>query len=165
MGKVTFEGAEDNVVGQTYSTARGPVMRSEKSEVARVSFEKGKGADRHRHPEEQTFYLVKGRLQVTLGEGETAETYVVEAGLPIFPEFASGPFGWRVGHLMSPADRRRYRLVAPADLEEFLSAVKPEAMLTDAPQVGQLDGLLGQAALQLGFQQEVLSDILVLWTR
>lgn len=80
MGKVTFEGAEDNVVGMTYSTARGPVMRSERSEVAKVFFEKGKGADRHRHPEEQTFYLISGRLQVTLGEGDAAETYVVEAG-------------------------------------------------------------------------------------
>jgi quercetin dioxygenase-like cupin family protein len=80
MGKVTFTGADDNVVGETYSTARGPVLRSQKSEIARVSFQKGKGADRHRHPEEQTFYLVSGRLQVTLGEGDAAETYVVEAG-------------------------------------------------------------------------------------
>ena len=80
MGKVTFEGADDNRVGETYSTARGPVMRSQKSEVARVFFEKGKGADRHRHPEEQTFYLIRGSLQVTLGEGEETETYVVEAG-------------------------------------------------------------------------------------
>ncbi|HEX9676751.1 MAG TPA: hypothetical protein VGA07_12315 [Anaerolineales bacterium] len=111
---------------------------------------------------------VAQRLTDRRANGEVltlAPTYVVEAGLPIFPEFASGPFGWRVGHLMSPADRRRYQVVAPADLEEFLSAAKPEAMLTDAPQVGQLDGLLGQAALQLGFRQEVLSDILVLWTR
>lgn len=80
MGKVTFEGADDHLVFQTYSTARGPVMRSDRSEIARVSFEKGKGADRHRHPEEQTFYLIKGRLQVTLGVGNDVETYVVEAG-------------------------------------------------------------------------------------
>jgi len=94
-----------------------------------------------------------------------APTYVVEAGLPIFPEFASGPFGWRVGHLMSPADRSRYRVVAPADLEEFLSAARPEAMLTGPPQVGHLEGPLTQAAQQLGYRRDELSDILVLWIR
>jgi quercetin dioxygenase-like cupin family protein len=80
MGKVTFTGADDNSIGEQYSTARGPVMRSEKSEIARVFFEKGKGARQHQHPEEQTFYVVEGKLQVTLGEGDEAETYVVEAG-------------------------------------------------------------------------------------
>lgn len=80
MGKVRFEGAEDHMVYATSSTARGPVMRSERSEIGRFTFEKGKGAEPHRHPEEQTFYLIEGRLQVTVGEGEDAETYVVEAG-------------------------------------------------------------------------------------
>jgi 4-amino-4-deoxy-L-arabinose transferase-like glycosyltransferase len=94
-----------------------------------------------------------------------APTYVIEAGLPIIPEFASGPFAWRVGHLMSPADRRRYRVVAPADLEEFLSAVRPEAMLTGPPHVGHLEGPLSDAAQQLGYWREELSDILVLWIR
>ena len=80
MGKVTFDEARDNVIGEAYSTARGPVMRSHKSEIARVFFAKDKGADRHRHPEEQTFYILEGRLRVTLGEGEQQESYVVEPG-------------------------------------------------------------------------------------
>lgn len=78
MGKVTFVGADDHVVYEPSSTARGPVLRSDRSEIGRFSFDKGKGADPHRHPEEQTFYLVEGRLQVTLGEGDDAETYVVD---------------------------------------------------------------------------------------
>lgn len=80
MGKVSFVGSEDHVVYEPSSTARGPVLRSDRSEIGRFSFDAGKGADPHRHPEEQTFYLIEGRLQVTLGEGDEAETYTVEAG-------------------------------------------------------------------------------------
>jgi quercetin dioxygenase-like cupin family protein len=80
MGKVTFTGADDNPVGREYSTARGAVMRSEKMEVARVFFAKGKGAHYHSHPEEQIFFVSEGRLQVTLGEGADAETYIAEQG-------------------------------------------------------------------------------------
>ncbi len=80
MGKVTFTGADDNPVGEGYSTARGAVVRSEKMEVARVFFAKGKGANYHNHPEEQIFYIVEGRLQVTLGEGAEAQTYIAEQG-------------------------------------------------------------------------------------
>ena len=80
MGKASFAGNDDNPIGVTYSTARGPVLRSDRSEIARVFFEKGKGAERHSHPEEQTFYVVAGRLRVSLGEEGSAETYEVAAG-------------------------------------------------------------------------------------
>jgi quercetin dioxygenase-like cupin family protein len=80
MGKVVFTGSPDNPIGQQYSTAKGPVLRSDHMEVAKVFFQKGKGAHYHQHPEEQVFYILEGRLQVTLGEGDAAETYVVESG-------------------------------------------------------------------------------------
>lgn len=78
MAKVTFEGGEDNTLSPEYSTARGPVMRSHKQEISVVSVDRGKGADPHRHPEEQTLYVLTGRLRVTLGDDEDAEIY--EAG-------------------------------------------------------------------------------------
>lgn len=85
MGKVRFVGeAADNPVGEDYSTARGPVLRSDKMEVARVFFSKGEGAEFHSHPEEQTVFVEEGKLEVTLSEGDPPETYVVEAGQASF---------------------------------------------------------------------------------
>ena len=67
MGHVKWDTDTDNVVSGGYSTARGPVLRSEKQEVTKVYFKAGEGAEEHSHPEEQTFYLLEGRLRVTLG--------------------------------------------------------------------------------------------------
>ena len=80
MTHVKFEGDESNVVSGSYSTGTGPVLRSEKMEVTKISFEKGKGADIHTHPEEQVMYVLSGRLQVTCND----ETYVVEPGEATF---------------------------------------------------------------------------------
>jgi quercetin dioxygenase-like cupin family protein len=80
MGKVVFTGSDDNVVGGDYSGGTGPVLRSDTMEVARVFFTKGKGAEPHRHPEEQLFFVIEGRLQMTLGEGQDMETYIVGPG-------------------------------------------------------------------------------------
>ena len=80
MGKVTFTGSEDNVLNPSYSAAAGPVMRSGKQEISVVRFPKGKGADGHQHPEEQTFYILEGHLRVTLGEGDDAVVYEVLPG-------------------------------------------------------------------------------------
>ncbi len=79
MPRVTFEGSEDNQLNP-YSSARGPVMRSDKQEISLVTFAEGTGAEPHRHPEEQTFYVLHGRLRATVGEGDTAETYEVGPG-------------------------------------------------------------------------------------
>ncbi|MBP1632638.1 MAG: hypothetical protein H6Q11_926 [Acidobacteria bacterium] len=80
MGKVVFTGGLDHPLHDGYSTARGPALRSEKMEVAQVHFEKGKGAHYHHHPEEQLFYILEGRLEVTVGEGDSAQTYVCDPG-------------------------------------------------------------------------------------
>lgn len=76
MGFVSFEGADDNMVTRQYSQGKGPVLRSEKSELARVFFAKGTGAEFHQHPEEQTFYCLEGKLECTVGD----ETYIIEPG-------------------------------------------------------------------------------------
>jgi quercetin dioxygenase-like cupin family protein len=73
MGLVKWDQDSDNLVSDGYSTARGPVLRSEKQEVTKVTFKAGEGAEQHSHPEEQTFYLLEGRLRVTLGDDEPYE--------------------------------------------------------------------------------------------
>lgn len=81
MGKVSLRNlGAGRPIGEDYSTSVGLVLRSEKSEISRVSFKKGGGAESHHHPEEQSLYVEEGRLEVTLGDGEDSETYVVEAG-------------------------------------------------------------------------------------
>jgi quercetin dioxygenase-like cupin family protein len=77
MPKVTFDSDQDNLVAGAFSTGRGPVLRSERLEVTRISFVTGKGAREHAHPEEQFVYVLSGRLRVTcagtsyeLGAGE-----------------------------------------------------------------------------------------------
>lgn len=72
MGLVTFDRDEDHVVSGGYSAGTGPVLRSEKIEVTKIAFPKGKGAELHRHPEEQVMYVLSGRLQATV-DGERYE--------------------------------------------------------------------------------------------
>ena len=85
MGKVSFKGIdEDHKVAERYSDGTGPVLRSDKSEIARVHFAAGDGAEQHHHPEEQIVFVEEGRIQVTLGEGDAAETYVVQPGQASF---------------------------------------------------------------------------------
>jgi quercetin dioxygenase-like cupin family protein len=73
MGLVRFDRDKDNVISGSYSDARGPVLRSRHQEVTKVWFPKGEGARPHAHPEEQTFYILEGRLRVTLGDEEPYE--------------------------------------------------------------------------------------------
>jgi quercetin dioxygenase-like cupin family protein len=80
MPLVKFDSDDDNVVSGSYSTGTGPVKRSEKMEVTKISFAKGYGADPHRHPEEQVMYVLSGRLQVSCGD----ETYEVGPGEATF---------------------------------------------------------------------------------
>ena len=70
MTLVKFDKDSENVVSGSYSTGTGPVLRSDKMEVTKISFAKGKGADIHTHPEEQLMYVLEGELEVTC-EGET----------------------------------------------------------------------------------------------
>lgn len=76
MGLVSFDDHDDNLVTRQYSQGKGPVLRSERCEIARVFFARGTGAEFHHHPEEQTFYCLKGRLECTVGD----EAYVIEPG-------------------------------------------------------------------------------------
>lgn len=81
MGLVIFdENDADNLVAGHYSSGRGPVLRSDAVELTKISFEKGKGAEVHQHPEEQILYVLDGVLEVTVGD----ESYEVRAGQASF---------------------------------------------------------------------------------
>jgi 4-amino-4-deoxy-L-arabinose transferase-like glycosyltransferase len=88
--------------------------------------------------------------------------YPTETRLPIYPEFATGQFAWRIGHLLSPADRKRQSVVAPADIEEFIAREAPLAILTTS-EARSLRQPLAETARKHGYRERKLSDGGVLW--
>jgi len=68
--------------------------------------------------------LVQHRDVLTL-----SPIYPLEGEAQIYPEFATGPFGWRVAPLLDKAQREEFHLVAPSDLDEFLATDPPRAIL------------------------------------
>lgn len=80
MALVKFEDNGQNLVSGRYSQGTGPVLRSEKLEITKISFAQGKGAALHHHEEEQLMYVLEGRLEVELGD----QHYEVGAGEATF---------------------------------------------------------------------------------
>ncbi len=54
--------------GKKYSSAIGPVVEGEKTQVGLMKKAKGTGAHLHSHPNEQWNYVVQGKLRVTIDE-------------------------------------------------------------------------------------------------
>ena len=87
--------------------------------------------------------------------------FALEGGVPIYPEFATGPFVWRVASLMSFEQRRTVNAIAPEDLEAFLANDPPAAVLVGAG--GKLDVPLTAYAQAHGYQAVELNSDLTLW--
>jgi hypothetical protein len=71
-----------------------------------------------------------GRL---VGDGRVltlAPIYALEGGAVIYPEFATGPFAWRVASLLSAEDRPRFHVVGAGDLAALLADAPARAILT-----------------------------------
>ena len=78
--------------------------------------------------------------------------YALEAGLPLEPTLAAGPFVYRVADLISPADRRFYRsLASPRTIQATLSTLPPSAILVGLE--GELDQPLEQFARDHGYER------------
>lgn len=59
-----------------------------------------------------------------------APLFPLEAGLEIYPAFATGPFAWRTAPFIAPGERAIFGFVGPADLEGYLVGDPPAAILT-----------------------------------
>jgi len=55
--------------------------------------------------------------------------YVMEAGLPILPELATGPFMFRVGDLLPDDKRHSYISSSAKDIHQLFDKTKPKAIL------------------------------------
>jgi quercetin dioxygenase-like cupin family protein len=80
MSLVKFDSDAAVLEPGSYSAGRGLIHRGQAMEFTKISFEKGRGADVHQHPEEQVMYVLSGRLRVTCGD----ETYEVGPGQATF---------------------------------------------------------------------------------
>lgn len=74
-----------------------------------------------------------------------APTWPLEAGLTIYPEFATGPFGWRSAPYVSEQKRAAAHLIAPVDLSKLLETRPPAAILTGVEDAALEEPLLAYA--------------------
>ncbi len=56
--------------------------------------------------------------------------YALEAGLDIYPEFATGPFYYRIGDYLTPEERSAFSVTSPSTLDDLFSENPPAAILT-----------------------------------
>ncbi|SMX47267.1 hypothetical protein [Actibacterium lipolyticum] len=77
--------------------------------------------------------LIRQRLtKLGLEEGKVATLmpiYPVQAGLKVYPEFATGQFAYRIVPFTDPELLKQYRAVGPDGLSKFFSADPPSAFL------------------------------------
>ncbi|MCB9159710.1 MAG: hypothetical protein H6644_07615 [Caldilineaceae bacterium] len=89
---------------------------------------------------------------------------VLEGHAAIYPEFATGPFAWRVAPLVAPAQRADLHLVAPEDLDAFLENRPPAAVLVglDNDDAAEEEPLVAYAHRR-GYVPVALPDDGTLW--
>jgi hypothetical protein len=116
---------------------------------------KWEGIRMHREMREAGARVAGGRV-LTL-----APIYPLEAGLPIYPAFSTGPFAWRISPYLDPAKAARLGIISPTTLEAALRLTPPGAVLVGSEEKGE--ETLAAYAKRQGFQKFDLEDDLVFW--
>lgn len=105
-----------------------------------------------------------GRL---VGNGRVltlAPIYALEGGAAIYPEFATGPFAWRVAPLMTARERARFHVVGADELAGLLADAPARAILTGVEDDdARLEAALVDYAQAHGFVPVPLPDKSRLW--
>jgi len=102
--------------------------------------------------------LPKGRV-LTL-----APLVPLEAGLEIYPEFATGSFGWRTASFLTTDERRRNGFVSESDLPALLAAQPPDGILVNYYDES-LEAPLLAFAQKNGYRRIKLPGKKFLWVR
>lgn len=93
-----------------------------------------------------------------------APVYPLEGNVEIYPEFATGPFAWRVAPLVPAVDRVRYGLIGPEDLATYLVDDPPRAILLSVEKDDADDEqALADYALEHEYGPVTLADGSTLW--
>jgi hypothetical protein len=105
--------------------------------------------------------LLRTQLEVDgLAEGPVATLmpiYPLEGGLAVYPEFATGPFAYRIADVTEPELARYYVMAGPQDLQTLFAQRPPAAILTGF--VPELDASFVNWAEANGYQSQTISGI------
>lgn len=102
-----------------------------------------------RKPVQQEFQSVCREISKKIGSTRSAAAtlsplYALECGIAIYPEFATGPFLYRIMDRIEPAEPTRNRAVSPSELYHFLDSRRPDIIITGKE--GRLDTRFDQYA-------------------
>ena len=88
-------------------------------------------------------YLAKEARNAGLdGESVSLSPEVVLAsGLPLDPTFATGPFAYRTGSMIAPADRQTMKMTSVETIEAYLEQTRPDTIVTGYENFDHVDAL------------------------
>ena len=89
--------------------------------------------------------------------------YALEGGLPVYEQFASGPFAWRVSSLVPSAARATLHMVSPEELEAVLTARPPAGILVGRE--AELEGWFLAYAKANDYHPSQVGEELTLWVK
>jgi len=113
------------------------------------------GTKLHQRAQEIRAQVPRGRI-LTL-----APTHPLEAGLPIYPAFSTGPFAWRISPYVPPAQAARLGILSPTTLDAALDADPPAGVLVGLEKKGE--DLLSAYASSHGYRSWRWTDRSQLW--
>jgi len=105
-------------------------------------------------------------IGAAVGDGQIltlAPIFPLEGRVRTYEEFATGSFAWRISPLVPEADRKKVDLVSDADLNDFLGAQPPAAILTGYERA--LEQPFTYYAQDNGYQRVDLTNGTTLWLR
>jgi len=85
--------------------------------------------------------------------------YALEGGVDIYPAMATGPFGLRVGDLLSPALRVQYRMWGTSDIVRLFDEHPPAAVLSSGGDDAGSEDLFIRLAQAHGYHAEQISPV------
>jgi hypothetical protein len=93
--------------------------------------------------------------------------YVLEGGLDIYPDLATGPFGIRVGDYLTPAQRAQYKMWGTDDLKRLFDSPSPPKVMISPGSDGDIEDLLTQLAKSHGYREVDVNTqkpgVIILW--
>jgi 4-amino-4-deoxy-L-arabinose transferase-like glycosyltransferase len=92
-----------------------------------------------------------------------APVYPLEAGLPIYPEFTTGPIAWRVAPYVDEAKAVRLHMPTPDTLESLLQGDPPAAVMVGYEKTGE--ELLTSYAKRHGYRKVPFGNRDSIWVR
>ncbi len=109
---------------------------------------------------------IRAYVDLRSGQGPVltlSPLYVIESGLPIYKEFVTGPFAWRVSHLLSEEEAANRGLPLRSRINAFIEEKRPRAILTGKEEQKELEIALISEAQKLGYQPTETAGGAVIW--